>query len=144
MIPVSTRLIFDTAIQIKINKKSYVHSVFSKFCLDFAENLKVEKIKLKMSMAKPQYDSVTKFAEIQNSLLQLERQEEIDRTKDLLLSSDSEKFSFKKAQELEKKGLGFRKVAILEWTTSAFGKNLITIGKQDQSELSASTFSNGE
>ena len=95
-------------------------------------------------MAKPQYDSVTKFTEIQTSLLQLERQEEIDRTKDLLLSSDSEKFSFKKAQELEKKGLGFRKVAILEWTTSAFGKNLITIGKQDQSELSASTFSNGE
>ena len=95
-------------------------------------------------MAKPQYDSVTKFTEIQTSLLQLERQEEIDRTKDLLLSSDSEKFSFKKAQELEKKGLGFRKVAILEWTTSAFGKNLITIGKQDQSELSASTFSSGE
>merc|ERR1712062_781730 len=95
-------------------------------------------------MAKPQYDSVTKFTEIQNSLLQLERQEEIDRTKDLLLSSDSEKFSFKKAQELEKKGLGFRKVAILEWTTSAFGKNLITIGKQDQSELSASTFSNDD
>ena len=95
-------------------------------------------------MAKPEYDNVSKFAEIQSSLLQLERDEEIQRTKDLLLSSDSEKFSFKRAHELEKKGLGFRKLTVSEWTTSAFGNNLITLGKQDQSELTASTFSNGE
>ena len=95
-------------------------------------------------MAKPNYDSVTKFAELQSSLLKLERDEEIERTKDLLLSSDSDKFNFKKAQELEKKGLGFRKLTVHEWTTSAFGKNLVTLGKANQSELTASTFSNGE
>ena len=96
-------------------------------------------------MAKPNYDSATKFAEIQTSLLQLEREEEIERTKDLLLSSDSDKFSFKKAQELEKKGIGFRKLCVHEWTTSAFGNNLVTFGKPDQSlELPASTFSSGK
>ena len=90
------------------------------------------------------YDDPQKFADTQRKLLQLEREAEIERTKDLLLTSESKQLSLKKTNELEKKGLGLKKLRVQEWTTSAFGRNLLTLAKQNQDDLPASTISTGK
>ena len=90
------------------------------------------------------YDSPQKFADIQRNLLQLEREAEIERTKDLLLTSESKQLSLKKTNELEKKGLGLKKLRVQEWTTSAFGRNLLTLAKYNQDDLPSSTISTGK
>ena len=90
------------------------------------------------------YDSPQKFADIQRNLLQLEREAEIERTKDLLLTSESKQLSLKKTNELEKKGLGLKKLRVQEWTTSAFGRNLLTLAKYNQYDLPSSTISTGK
>merc|ERR1712062_82512 len=90
------------------------------------------------------YDSPQKFAEVQRNLLQLEREAEIERTKDLLLTSESKQLSLKKTNELEKKGLGLKKLRVQEWTTSAFGRNLLTLAKYNQDDLPSSTISTGD
>ena len=90
------------------------------------------------------YDSPQKFAEVQRNLLQLEREAEIERTKDLLLTSESKQLSLKKTNELEKKGLGLKKLRVQEWTTSAFGRNLLTLAKYNQDDLPSSTISTGK
>ena len=90
------------------------------------------------------YDSPQKFAEVQRNLLQLEREAEIERTKDLLLTSESKQLSLKKTNELEKKGLGLKKLHVQEWTTSAFGRNLLTLAKYNQDDLPSSTISTGK
>ena len=90
------------------------------------------------------YTSPSQFAEVQLKLLQLEREAEIERNKDLLFTAESQHLSLKKSAELEKKGLGLRKLQISEWTTSAFGKNLTTLGKANASDLPASSITNGK
>ena len=89
------------------------------------------------------YDDPQKFADTQRKLLQLEREAEIERTKDLLLTTESKQLSLKKTNELEKKGLGLKKLRVQEWTTSAFGRNLLTLAKQNQDDLPATTISTG-
>ena len=89
------------------------------------------------------YDDPQKFADTQRKLLQSEREAEIERTKDLLLTTESKQLSLKKTNELEKKGLGLKKMRVQEWTTSAFGRNLLTLAKQNQDDLPATTISTG-
>ena len=97
-----------------------------------------------MSKSEICYTDPTKFCDIQLKLLHQEREEEIERTKDLLLASDSQNLSLKKSSDLERKGLGLRKLIIQEWTTSIFGKNLLIFGKNDQKELPATSITTGE
>ena len=89
------------------------------------------------------YKDSSKFAELQLRLLQKERDEEIERTKDLLLASESQNFSHKKAADLERKGLGIKRLNIVEWTTSLFGKHLITLSKHSQNDLPATSITTG-
>ena len=90
------------------------------------------------------YTDPTKFCETQLKLLHQEREAEIERTKDLLLASDSQNLSLKKSSDLERKGLGLKKLTIQDWTTSIFGKNLLTFAKHDQNDLPASSITTGE
>lgn len=91
------------------------------------------------------YDDPQKFADIQRKLLGKEREAEIERTKDLLTSSESSNFSFKRAFILEKKGLGLRKLRVHDWCSSIFGKSLVSLGKYDANnpDLPASSITNG-
>jgi len=78
-------------------------------------------------------------------LLHLEREAEIERTKDLLLATDSQNLCLKKSGELERKGLGLRKLIIQDWTTSSFGKNLLTFAKNvPDTDLPASSIQTGD
>ena len=90
------------------------------------------------------YEDPAKFADLQKKLLQKERDEEIERTKDLLIASDSHCLSLKKAAELERKGIGIRKLQISEWSISSFGKHLLTLGKKNQLDLPATTITSGK
>ena len=96
------------------------------------------------NMKEIKYESPQSFADIQRKLLQLEREAEIERTKDLLLMTESKQLSLKKTNELEKKGLGLKKLSVQEWTTSAFGRNLLTLAKYNQDDLPSSTISTGK
>ena len=90
------------------------------------------------------YTDPTKFCEAQLKLLHLEREAEIERTKDLLLATDSQNLCLKKSGELERKGLGLRKLIIQDWTTSSFGKNLLTFSKNvPDTDLPASSIQTG-
>ena len=90
------------------------------------------------------YTDPTKFCEAQLKLLHLEREAEIERTKDLLLATDSQNLCLKKSGELERKGLGLRKLIIQDWTTSSFGKNLLTFAKNvPDTDLPASSIQTG-
>ena len=90
------------------------------------------------------YTDPTKFCEAQLKLLHLEREAEIERTQDLLLATDSQNLCLKKSGELERKGLGFRKLIIQDWTTSSFGKNLLTFAKRiPDTDLPASSIQTG-
>ena len=90
------------------------------------------------------YTDTAKFCETQLKLLHQEREEEIERTKDLLLATDSQNLSLKKSSDLERKGLGLRKLIAHDWTTSIFGKNLLTFAKPDQKELPATSITTGK
>ena len=89
------------------------------------------------------YTDPSKFCDTQLKLLHQEREAEIERTKDLLLASDSQNLCLKKSGDLERKGLGVRKLCIQDWTTSSFGKNLLTFAKHDQKDLPASSITTG-
>lgn len=93
--------------------------------------------------SKIEYKDPQKFVNIQFKLLSQEREAEVERNKDLISDAECQNLSLKKAADLERKGLGLRKLNVKEWTTSSFGKHLLTLEKRDQSDLPASTITTG-
>lgn len=93
--------------------------------------------------AKIEYKDPQKFVDVQFKLLSQEREAEVERNKELISDAECQNLSLKKAADLERKGLAFRKLIVKEWTTSAFGKYLLSLEKRNQSDLPASTITTG-
>lgn len=90
------------------------------------------------------FKSPQEFVDLQFKWLHLEREAEIERNKELLSDSECKNLSLKRASDLERKGIGLKKLNVKEWTTSAFGKHLLSLEKKDQSDLPASQISTGK
>ena len=86
--------------------------------------------------------SADQFVTNQSSLLSLEREEETERSRDVLANKGGD------IKQLERRGVALRKNAIQERRTGLYGKTILVFGKygnkKESLELPANTLTNGE